>query len=83
MGIDHAYEPDFLVRLTNNVTLLVEVKGYEDDVTRAKHNAAKRWVGAVNNWGQLGKWDFHVNKNPQLPGRELEFIALNPSQRSE
>ena len=81
MGIDHAYEPDFLVRLANSVTLLVEVKGYEDDVTRAKHNAAKRWVGAVNNWGQLGKWDFHVNKNPQSLGRELEFIALNPSER--
>jgi hypothetical protein len=42
MGIDHAYEPDFLVRLTNNVTLLVEVKGYEDDVIRAKHNAAPK-----------------------------------------
>jgi type III restriction enzyme len=77
MGIDHAYEPDFLVRLVNNVTLLVEIKGYEDDVINAKHTAAKRWVAAVNNWGQLGKWDFHVNKNPQFLDRELEFILSN------
>jgi hypothetical protein len=25
MGIDHAYEPDFLVRLRNSVTVVVEV----------------------------------------------------------
>jgi type III restriction enzyme len=75
MGIDHSYEPDFLVRLVSNVTVLVEVKGFEDDVTKAKHNAAKRWIAAVNNWGRLGTWAFHVNKNPQILDREMVFIA--------
>ncbi len=75
MGIDHAYEPDFLVRLRSGVTVVLEIKGYEDDLTKAKHNAAKRWVTAVNNWGQLGVWAFHVCRNPQLLDRELEFLS--------
>jgi len=74
MGIDHAYEPDFLVRLTNGVTVVLEIKGFEDDQTRAKHNAAKRWVEAVNNWGQSGVWAFHVCRNPQLLEKELEYL---------
>lgn len=74
-GIDHKYEPDYIVRLQNNVTLIVEIKGYEDDQTKAKHNAAKRWVSAVNNWRQLGLWNFHVCRNPQLLDKELAYIV--------
>jgi len=77
MGIDHAYEPDFLVRLANGVNLILEIKGFEDDQTKAKHNAAKRWVEAVNNWGQLGVWAFHVCRNPQLLEKELDYLARN------
>ena len=73
-GIDHKYEPDFLVRLQNNITLILEIKGYEDAQDKAKHDAAKRWVSAVNNWGQLGVWDFHVCRNPQLLEKELTYI---------
>jgi type III restriction enzyme len=29
MGVSHDYEPDFLVRLVNDLTLLLEIKGYE------------------------------------------------------
>jgi type III restriction enzyme len=76
-GIDHNYEPDFLVRLQNDVTLILEIKGYEDAQAKAKHDAAKRWVSAVNNWGQLGIWDFHVCKNPQLLSKELEYLVEN------
>jgi hypothetical protein len=32
-----------LVRVENHVTVVVEIKGYEDDQTKAKHTAAKRW----------------------------------------
>ena len=74
MGIDHAYEPDFLVRLANDVTVVLEIKGFEDDQTKAKHTAAKRWVAAVNNWGQLGRWAFHVCRNPQLLDKEMAFL---------
>lgn len=73
-GVDHSYEPDFLVRLKNDTTLILEIKGYEDDLTKAKHNAAKRWVSAVNNWGELGVWSFHVCRNPQVLGKELTYL---------
>lgn len=71
----HWYEPDFLVRLTNGLTLILETKGYEPDRDDAKHQAAKRWVSAVNNWGRMGKWAFHVCRDPQTLGAELQAIA--------
>jgi type III restriction enzyme len=37
--------------------------------------AANRWVEAVNNWGQLRKWTFHVCRNPQLLDKEMEYLA--------
>ena len=37
--------------------------------------AARRWVTAVNNWGGLGRWDFHVCKDPQLLTQELRYLA--------
>jgi type III restriction enzyme len=74
MDINHSYEPDFLVRLANDVTVILEIKGFEDDQDKAKHTAAKRWVTAVNNWGELGKWAFHVCRNPQLLEQEMLYI---------
>ena len=78
MGVAHNYEPDFLVRFDISgldLTLVLEVKGYEDDQTKAKHGAAKRWVAAVNNWGKLGRWAFHVCRDPQVLDKEIDYIA--------
>jgi type III restriction enzyme len=75
-GLDHKYEPDYLVRLGNDVTLVLEIKGFEDNQDKAKHDAAKRWESAVNNWGQLGLWGFHVCRNPQLLEKELEYLTM-------
>jgi len=74
MGVSQHYEPDFLVRLANDVTLVLEIKGMVTDQDNAKHEAAKRWIAAVNNWGQLGRWAFHVNKDPQMLGVELRYL---------
>lgn len=74
-GVPHSYIPDFAVRLANDVTLLLEIKGYEDEQDRAKHQAAQRWVAAVNNWGKLGRWSFHVCKATQTLGQELDYLA--------
>jgi hypothetical protein len=74
LGVRHAYIPDFLVRLEAGVTLILEIKGYLDDQDLAKHQAAKRWCAAVNNWGQLGRWRFHVCRDPQLLERELAWL---------
>ena len=63
-----------LVRLADGTTAVLEIKGFEDDQANATHNAAKRWVEAVNNWGQLGTWGFHVCRNPQLLEKELDYL---------
>ena len=55
--------------------------GFEDDQTKAKHTAANRWVEAVNNWGQLRRWAFHVCRNPQLLDKEMEYLARAESVR--
>jgi len=53
------------------VTVILEVKGYADDRTQQKHQATQRWLAAVNTWGKLGTWDFHVCRNPQTLDKEL------------
>lgn len=63
-GVQHHYEPDYLVRLHNGVTLVLEVKGQETEQDKAKYQAARRWVTAVNNWARLGHWEFLVSKDP-------------------
>jgi len=57
-GVPHEFEPDYLVRLNNGVTLILEPKGEESDQDKAKYQGAQRWVMAVNNWGRLGTWAF-------------------------
>ena len=73
-GVSHNFVPDFLVRLRNNVTVVLEIKGFQDDRVRAKHQAAKKWVQAINNWGKLGRWHFHVCTDPQLLDKEMTWL---------
>lgn len=70
-GQPQVYEPDFLVRLANGVTLVLEIKGQQRGDTDAKHQAAKRWVQAVNRWGRLGEWDFLPCREPQLLAQQI------------
>ena len=74
-GVPHSYEPDFIVKLKNNINLILEIKGYEDDQELAKYAGARRWVSAVNNWGDLGKWDFHACTAPQRLRHELASLV--------
>lgn len=78
-GVDHTYEPDFIVRLRSGVSVLLEVKGFEDAQTTAKHHAARRWVSAVNNAKEHGEWRFHVCREPQVVERELNHLAAGSS----
>jgi type III restriction enzyme len=70
LEVTHKYEPDFLVRLTNGVTVLTEIKGHEHtpEQNNAKHQAARRWVSAVNNMKDevFGQWDFLVCRDVEL-----------------
>jgi type III restriction enzyme len=74
-GVGHTYEPDFLVRLKSGLTVLLEIKGFEDPQTTAKHHAARKWVDAVNNAKEHGRWAFHVCRDPQTLEMELVYLA--------
>jgi len=58
-GQPHDYLPDFIVRLDNGVTLILETKGY-DELEEVKAAAARRWVDAVNAEGSFGEWRYAV-----------------------
>jgi type III restriction enzyme len=75
VGGRHDYRPDFLVRLMDGAIVILEVKGYEDEQDRAKYEAAKRWVSAVNHWGQMGTWKHQVCKDPRGLKKMLERLA--------
>lgn len=64
-GSKHYYTPDYLVTLVGGTTLVLEIKGYDDEQTRTKHEAAKRLCESVSNWGEMGKWEFRVCKDPK------------------
>lgn len=81
-GEPRAYEPDFIVRLRNGVKVVLEVKGAPDPDADAKHQAARRWVQAVNNWGRLGKWTFLVCLDPQQLRERLNDSLLAPMKRA-
>lgn len=74
-GTMHSYHPDFVVRLADGLTVLVEIKGYESEQMRARHQGAKRWVAAVNHWGREGRWAFVVCRDPQRLGEQLAVAA--------
>ena len=74
-GEPRAYEPDFIVRLRDGLSLVLEIEGAPDPDADAKHQAARRWIHAVNNWGRLGEWDFLVCRDPQRLGQEIERLS--------
>jgi type III restriction enzyme len=78
-GEAHAYTPDFLVELVGPAVgsardagdrpesgehLVIEVKGLERELDRAKQVGMQRWIDAVNHWGRLGRWRFEKLHSP-------------------
>ncbi len=55
-GAKRKYVPDFLVRLRNGKTLVLEIKGQQSDQNRAKAASMRAWVEAVNSKGGFGVW---------------------------
>ena len=83
-GNPQVYEPDFIVKLRNNVSVVLEIKGQWREDTDAKHQAALRWVSAVNHWGKLGEWDFLICREPQRLSEGFgELIATRSKQIRE
>jgi len=55
-GVVRKYYPDFLVKLSNKKTLVLETKGQPSPQSEAKKEALQEWVMAVNTLGEYGQW---------------------------
>jgi type III restriction enzyme len=61
-GERHEYVPDFLIRLSDGLNVVLETKGF-DRKADLKRSAAERWVGAVNRHGGFGRWQYVLCRN--------------------
>ncbi|WP_370089410.1 BPTD_3080 family restriction endonuclease [Ekhidna sp.] len=59
-GVIRNYYPDYIIQMTNDEYLVLEVKGQDNDENRAKRDFLNLWVKAVNQNGQYGKWNWAV-----------------------
>lgn len=62
-GVVRKYLPDFLIRLDNGKTLILETKGQETRRDKEKRKALSEWVSAVNSMGEYGEWCNDVSYN--------------------
>lgn len=63
-GIVHNYLPDYLIKLKNDTTLILEVKGEESQQDKVKGDYLKDWCRAINDHGGFGNWVPDVAYNP-------------------
>ncbi len=63
-GARRRFLPDFLIRLANGKTLVLEIKGESSEQDRAKRSALDAWVKAVNTKGGFGSWASDVVFEP-------------------
>src|SRR5271165_4232971 len=64
-GIIHKFRPDYLVRLTKGKTLILEVKGQDDQQQQTKREFLSEWVRAVNGQSGFGEWTADVSRHPK------------------
>ena len=63
-GQPRRYYPDFVLRLTNGVYVVVETKGDNNLLAQVKRKALQGWIKAVNSLGKWGKWYEILSINP-------------------
>ena len=63
-GSSRNFVPDYLIRLNNGKTLVLEVKGVDDERNRVKRGAMAVWIRTVNEQGGFGQWCFDVVFEP-------------------
>ena len=64
-GVRRRYLPDFLIRLVNGKTLVLEIKGEDSEQNHAKRAALDAWVSGVNAKGGFGIWCADVAFKPR------------------
>lgn len=86
-GHRHNYEPDFIVKLQNDLLVILEIKGiagkiHAEDQVLAKNAAARKWVAAVNNLSRFGKWMYEICENlDQLRGTLEKAAGVSDNMR--
>lgn len=63
-GVIRKFRPDYLVRLTNEKTLVLEVKGQDSQEQQTKREFLAEWIGAVNSHGGFSSWAADVSHHP-------------------
>jgi type III restriction enzyme len=63
-GVIHKFRPDYLVRLADGKTLILEVKGQDDQQQQTKREFLAEWVRAVNGHHGFGEWAADVSRHP-------------------
>lgn len=64
-GQAKTYYPDYIIKFENDRYMILEVKGQITDQDKAKWQAVKEWVAAVNLSGNFGMWEFKVLDDPK------------------
>jgi len=62
-GVSHTYYPDFLIKLNNGKTLVLETKGRDSPEVQTKRRALEEWVEAVNSLKDYGEWYSDISFN--------------------
>lgn len=62
-GVVRKYIPDYLIRLDNGKTLVLETKGQETQRDKEKRKALAEWIQTVNSMGEFGHWCNDVSYN--------------------
>ncbi len=78
-GVTGRYRPDFLVRLGDGRTLVLEAKGQKRERDDSKHHAARRWRDAVNDWGRMGRWEFEIARSVGAVATVLDSLEVRPA----
>jgi type III restriction enzyme len=63
-GVVRKFRPDYLIRLANGTTLVLEVKGQDSTQNQTKRRFLAEWVLAVNQHGDFGRWASDVSRDP-------------------
>jgi type III restriction enzyme len=80
-GSSRNFVPDYLIRLNNGKTLVLEVKGQDSEQNRAKRAAMQTWVQAVNEQGGFGQWSFEVVFEPsRIRDAIHKHVAASPNE---
>jgi len=79
-GEPRRYRPDYLVRLDDGTTLVLEVKGARDHDDALKAAAIRdKWIPAVNRLARFGRWTYAEMRDPFTMADELDRLITQTS----